>query len=82
MFGDINHFWVFEPDTLNINRKFMNDLEDFNTLDRWDVQSFDKKSNFFKKLILFITTYDKRVLLAWYMLINDRNIDRYGGVIG
>ena len=82
MFGDINHFWVFEPDTLNINRKFMNDLEDFNTLDRWDVQSFDKKSNFFKKLIFFITTYDKRVLLAWYMLINDRNIDRYGGVIG
>ena len=34
MFGDINHFQVFEPDTLNINRKFMNDLEDFNTLDR------------------------------------------------
>ena len=35
MFGDINHLRVFEPDILNIDRKFMNNvLEDFDTLNR------------------------------------------------
>ena len=34
MFGDINCLRVFEPNILNINKKFINDvLKDFNTLD-------------------------------------------------
>jgi len=35
IFGDINHLRVFEPDILNIDKKFMNNiLENFDTLDR------------------------------------------------
>jgi len=34
MFGDINYLGVFEPDILNIDRKFINNiLENFDTLD-------------------------------------------------
>ena len=82
MFGDINCLRVFEPDILNINKKFINDvLKDFNTLDGWDIQPFDKKSKFFKKLIFFVTSYDKRALLSWYILINNVNIDSDRSVI-
>ena len=82
MFGDINYLGVFEPDILNIDRKFINNvLENFDTLDGWGVQPFNKKSKFFKKLIFFVTSYDKKVLLSWYMLINNGNINGDGDVI-
>ena len=79
MLCDVDYFRIFEPDILNVDWQVMNDaFKNVNALDGWDVQSFDEKSEFFKKMFFFITFYNKRALLGRNVFINDEDVNGDG----
>ena len=79
MLCDVDYFRIFEPDILNVDWQVMNDaFKNINALDGWGVQSFDEKSEFFKKMFFFITFCNKRALLDRNVFINDEDVNRDG----
>ena len=82
MFGDINHFWVLEPDFVCIVYKFLyNTFKIFFVTDINSVKTFNQISNIGNELEFFFATFDNCSLSGLDVFFKNQNFHHKRDVI-